>query len=69
MSVDPVASVEASFTAVTLIVEVTPALVFAPTASLSASVAAHVTVRVVWVLFAVGSSELELNFTLRITAW
>ena len=59
----------ASFTAVTLMVDVTPTLVFAPTASLFASVAAQVTVRVVLVLFAVGSSEVELNFTLRSTVW
>ena len=59
----------ASFTAVTFTVEVTPVEVCAPTASEFASVTAQVIVREVAVLFTVGSSELELNVTLRSAVW
>ena len=68
-SVTPAVSTGASASAVTLIVEFTPTEVAAPTASEFASVAVQVTVRVVLVLFAVGSSELELKVTLLNAVW
>ena len=56
--VAPAAATGVSFTAVTLMFEVTPVLVCAPTPSLFASVAAQVTLRLA--LLAVGSSDVLL---------
>ena len=69
-SVAPVVTVGASLSAVTLIVEVTPTEVCAPTASELASVTAQVTVRVGLVAPTVGSSELRFEkVTLRKAVW